>query len=283
MRDRVKILVVLIIIIILCVSLYVYQNINSQGEEIADSDFKIYFFNVGKADSILISNNGKYIMIDTGEERLSSEILSYFKNNNITKLDYLIISHFDKDHVGSAAAIIDNIEVENVLQSNCPKESEYYTNYINSLANKGITAKTISGDFAFTLGELNIVVNGPTEIYESNESNNSSLIVSMTYKDTSYLFMGDSQNDRIKDYLKENDVQTYDFIKIPYHGNYQKKLDDLLEAVTPKYAVITCSNVEPEDITETEELLNQLGIKYYETKNGSITVTSDGENVTIRQ
>lgn len=283
MRDRVKILVVLIIIIILCVSLYVYQNINSQGEEIADSDFKIYFFNAGKADSILISNNGKYIMIDTGEETLSSEILSYFKNNNITKLDYLIISHFDKDHVGSAATIIDNIEVENVLQSNCPKESEYYTNYINSLANKGITAKTISGDFAFTLGELNIVVNGPTEIYESNESNNSSLIVSMTYKDTSYLFMGDSQNDRIKDYLKENDVQTYDFIKIPYHGNYQKKLDDLLEAVTPKYAVITCSNVEPEDITETEELLNQLGIKYYETKNGSITVTSDGENVTIRQ
>ena len=93
--------------------------------------------------------------------------------------------------------------------------------------------------------------------------------------------MGDSQNNRIKDYLSEHSEE-YDFIKIPYHGNYQKRLDDLLECVKPKYAVVTCSSTEP-DISETIELLDELNIKYYLTKNGSITIKSDGENITIKQ
>lgn len=158
MRNRIKVLIVLIVLIIIIVfvvSLYIFKNRN----ENSNYNFKIYFFNAGKADCILISNNDKYIMIDTGEENLSNEILSYFKNNNITKLDYLIITHFDKDHVGSSSKIIDNIEIDNVLQSNCPKDSEYYTNYINSLKNKNITAQTISGDTSFVLGDIKFVVN----------------------------------------------------------------------------------------------------------------------------
>lgn len=279
MRNGMKGLYVLIVILILIlVFVYTYKN----EKETNEYNFKTYFFNAGKADCILISNNDKYIMIDTGEETLSKEILAYFSNNNISKLDYLIITHFDKDHVGSSSNIIDNIEIENVLQSNCPKESEYYDNYINSLANKSITPQTISGDLEFEIEDMKIKINGPTKIYDSNESNNSSLIVSINYKNTNYLFTGDCQNDRIKDYLKENSISTYDFIKIPYHGNYQKKLDDLLEKVQPSYAVITCSANEP-DITETLELLEKQNIEYYLTKNGSITVLSDGEEIVIKQ
>lgn len=279
MSNKIKILIVLVIIVIFLIGIYFYKY----NKENNNYNFKIYFFNAGKADCVLISNNDKYIMIDTGEESLSNEIISYLKNNNITKLDYLIITHFDKDHVGSASKIIDNIEIDNVLQSNCPKDSEYYTNYINSLANKNIIAQTVSGDISFVLENLNIVVNGPINIYDSNESNNSSLIVSINYNNTNYLFMGDSQNDRIKDYLKEhNDNVEYNFIKIPYHGNYQKRLDDLLEWAKSEYAVITCSSTEP-DISETVELLKKLGIKYYLTKDGSITIQSDGENIAIKQ
>ncbi len=272
-----KYLVIFIIILIaFSVGGYMYNANNENGY-----DFKIYFFNAGKADCMLISNNGKYIMIDTGEENLSSEILAYIKNNNIAKLDYLIITHFDKDHVGSAANIINNIEVENVLQSNCPKESEYYTNYINALKEKGINAEIISGDVSFTLADMNIVVNGPTAIYDSNESNNSSLIISINYKNTNYLFTGDAQNDRIKDYII-NHNSSYDFIKIPYHGHYQKRLDDLLEVVNPKYAVITSSAEEPED-EETTALLNEMNVKYYLTRSGSITVLSNGTEIRIKQ
>ena len=277
MKENI-IFIFLVLILFTLMGVFIYKGVNINRVY----DFKIYFFNAGKADCILISYNEKHIMIDTGEAELSDEILTYLRKNNIKKLDYLIITHFDKDHVGSASSIINNIEVENVLQSNLPKESAYYDSYISALAKKGITPKIITGDYKFTLGDLLIVVNGPDKTYENNESNNSSLIVSLNYKETNYLFTGDIQNDRIKDYLSEN-VGQYDFIKIPYHGDYQKQLDNLLETTKPTYAVITCSNDEPEDIDKTTNLLEQMNIKYYLTRSGSITILSNGKDIEIKQ
>lgn len=277
MIKKEKIIIMILILLIIIFLFIAYKNKNVSK----DYDFKVYFFNAGKADAILISKNNKYILIDTGEESLSNDILSYFKTNNITKLEYLIITHFDKDHVGSASSIIDNIEIGEVLQSNSPKESEYYTNYLNSLANKSITPKTVTGNYNLTFEDLNIIVNGPETTYQNSESNNSSLIVSITYGNNKFLFMGDSENARIKDFISTNN-ETYDFIKIPYHGNYLKRLDDLLEETNPKYGVMTCSQNEGCE-KETLAILNNYNIKYYMTKNGSISVLSNGKNIQIKQ
>jgi len=277
MYKKESIIIIIILLIVSVVLFVIYKNKKISS----DYDFKIYFFNSGKADAILISKNNKYILIDTGEDILSDDILKYFENNKITRLEYLIITHFDKDHVGSASNIIDNIEIGEVLQSSYIKESEYYTNYINSLSNKSITPKTITGNYKLSFEDLDIVVNGPEELYENNKSNNSSLIVSIVYDNTKFLFMGDSENARIKDYINNN-LDSYDFLKIPYHGNYLKKLNSLLDIVNPRYGVITCSNDDGcED--KTLELLNSYNVRYYMTKNGSISVYSNGKKIIIKQ
>ena len=244
-------------------------------------NFKIHFFAAGKADAILINYNNKYIMIDTGEQSLSDEILKYFKNNNIDKLDYLIITHFDKDHVGSASKIIDELDIDNVFQSNYPKDSEYYTNYLNSLSKKNITPETIVNDKEFSVDELNIKIYGPKKVYDKNESNNSSLITSIVYNNNSFLFMGDAQNARIKDFLEE-DNNSYDFLKVPYHGRYLKRFDDLIEGRNIKYAVITSSDEEVED-SQTIKTLEDNNIHYYLTRKGQIDILSDGKNIKVNQ
>lgn len=268
--------IVIILLIIIFIVFMVFMNSNKK-----DYDFKVHFFKAGKADAILLSKNNHYIMIDTGEESLNGEILNYFKNNNITKLDSLIITHFDKDHVGSAAKIIDNIEIGEVLQSNVPKESVYYDNYLESLKNKNITPITVEDNYKTSIDDLDVNVDGPKKIYEKNESNNSSLIVYIVYNNNSFLFMGDSENSRIKDFISNNN-DIYDFIKIPYHGNYLKKLDDLLDNTKPKYGVVTCSDKEGcED--KTLEVLDNYKLKYYLTRDGSVTVISNGNNIKINQ
>ena len=273
-RERMIVLIVLGVVIVGLILLYSLKNTTNYN-------FKVYFFNAGKADAILIENNNHYMMIDTGEEELASEILSYFKENIITKLDYLIITHFDKDHVGSASSIINEIEIGEIYQSNYPKESTVYTAYLEALESKNITPITVSGDINLSLGDSSLTINGPTEVYTSNESNNSSLIVSLTYQNNKFLFMGDSQNARIKDFLNTNNEE-YDFLKVPYHGNYLKRLDTLLKTKNIKYAVIT-SSLEEKEADETLEMLNNYNIKTYLTRNGSITVLSDGDNIVIRQ
>lgn len=274
--------ILLIIIIIIIISLLVFILRNKEQSKTEDSyDFKIYFFNAGKADAILVSKNDKYIMIDTGEESLTEEILNYFQENNITELEYLIITHFDKDHVGSASNIINSINIKNILQTNTTKDSTYYSNYIESLKNKNITPITVSGNYEILLKKLNINIDGPTELYEKNESNNSSLIVSIKNENNSFLFMGDSENQRIKDFVKTN-TQKYDFVKIPYHGNYLKRLDSLLEDIKTKFAVMTCSVAEGCE-EDTKEVLDKYNIEYYMTKNGSITILSNGSDIKIKQ
>ena len=272
---NIKDYIILFFIIVLIVLAVLFSN---KKTDVSNYNFSIYFFNAGKADAILINNNDKYVMIDTGEEDLSDEILSYFRLNNITSLEYLIITHFDKDHVGSASSVIDNIDVKNVLVSNYPKESEYYSNFISSLNNKNIDANIINSEYSFSIDDMSFIVNGPNKIYDKNESNNSSLIVELTYKNNSFLFMGDAQNNRINDYVSSN-KKVFDFIKMPYHGIYQKRLSELLNSTKPKYAVITNSMVEDKTIS----LLDGLSINYYVTYNGPIYVYSDGNSIKIIQ
>ena len=270
--------IIFIVILIIVFGLLVSSQVHDSDDSYP---FQIHFFNAGKADSMIISNQGHYVIIDTGEDELSDDILRYCEENDIQKIDTLIITHFDKDHVGSAGSIIEALEIGEVLQSNVEKESEVYQNYLDALREKDITPNTVSGDYQFTLGDMKFTVNGPEIVYEKNSSNNSSLIVSLTYQNNRFLFMGDSQNDRIKDFL-ENNPGTYDFLKVPYHGHYLKQLENLVSNTKISYAVITSSDEEMED-EETIQVLDKYSVSYYLTREGSITLLSDGDQIKIIQ
>lgn len=276
MNKKIIILVGILLVVVVSLLIFLLNIDNSTGK------LKIYYFNAGKADSCIIYNDDFAVLIDTGEKELGSEILTYLEANNIKKIDYLIITHFDKDHVGGASYVLNEIQVDNVIQSNYPKESKVYTKYLNALSDKEITPVTLREDMSFNFGDVYFNINAPIEeVYSNNESNNSSLIVSMKYKNNSFLFMGDAENLRIEEYLDNNNA-SYDFLKVPYHGHYQTSLDDLLDVVKPKYSVITSSDDELEDNT-TLELLNEVDCNTYLTRNGSILITSDGDTISIKQ
>ena len=136
----------------------------------------------------------------------------------------------------------------------------------------------VTDDYEFSISSITVYVYGPKVIYDKNESNNSSLIIGLEYDNNAFLFMGDAENARIKDFVAINN-KNYDLIKMPYHGNYLKRLDDLLDDVNPKYAIIT-SSFEDE---KTVDLLNKRDINFYNTKDGSINIISDGNNIRIFQ
>ena len=277
MNKKVLLLVGLLIVVLIGISIFVNNN-----EKNDDQDLNIYFFEAGKADSAIIYNEEFAVLIDTGEKELGDTILDYLNKQGIKKLDYLIITHFDKDHVGSASKIINNIEIGKVIQSNYPKESNVYTKYLESLEQKKITPITLRDNLYLNLGEVQFNIIPPEEEeYSEKPSNNSSLIVSVKYKDNKFLFMGDAENLRIAEYLKTH-TDEYNLIKVPYHGHYQVELNSLINIVNPNYAVITSSNEEMED-TETLKILKNNNVIYYVTREGSILVTSDGTNINIKQ
>lgn len=278
MKNNIKNILIVIVLIVILIVIASFSILRKEKEK---DLLKIYFFKAGKADAILISKNDKYMMIDTGESSLSDEILTYFRNNNINKLEYLIITHFDKDHVGSASEIIDNIDVKNIYQTNTIKESAYYKRYIESINKKSIKPIIPEGDQEVQFTDTKLVINGSNNLYEKNESNNSSLIVSLSDNNNKFLFMGDAQNARINDYLSTH-KEKYDFLKVPYHGNKLKRNEELIDSIQPKYAVITSSKEEPES-NETIQMLKKHNVKYYLTRNGAISVLSSDGKIRIKQ
>ena len=269
---------VIVIGVIVFIILLLTKNSSSNEKNV-----NIYFFNAGKADATLIYNDSFSVLIDAGEKELGPTIVNYLTNHSIGKLDYLIITHFDKDHVGGASTVIDNIEVNTVITSNYKKDSEEYNNFVRSINNKKIIPIITKSDYKFHYGKASFIINFPNQNnYANKESNNSSLIISMTYGDKKFLFMGDAMELRIKEYLGL-DTSKYDLIKIPYHGKKLDVTDEYISTYKPKYGIITSSTKEKDDNKKTTKVLDKYGVKYYFTYNGDILVTSNGIDIKVKQ
>jgi beta-lactamase superfamily II metal-dependent hydrolase len=268
----------IILIVVIVIGLIVFLSLIAKNEK--DYPFNIYFFDVGKADAILISENGHYILIDTATEEYAEKIVSYLKLHNIKTIDYLIITHFDKDHVGGASKVIKSINIDNIITSNYDKDSNAYDNFIEAVKDKKMGTTILREDMTFTLGNVEFTINAPLkEEYEVKPSNNSSLIVSVKHNNNKFLFMGDAQAERIYEYL-DNHNDSYDLLKVPYHGHMQESMDKLISVIKPKHSVITSSYDEMEDM-EVLDILNKYGSKIYLTREGSILFTSDGNNIVV--
>lgn len=244
-------------------------------------EMEIHVFSIGKADAFLLHSSQGNVLIDTGEKTDSDTILKYLADKEIKTLDYMIITHFDKDHVGGAAKILKSIPVNNVIQSNCPKESQEYERFLKALGEKNIQPITITDVTGFEVGKMKFSVIGTGDkTFVLEESNNSSLITTVEYGSRRFLFMGDSKSERIQDFLNTG-VAHYDFLQVPHHGEYDSLLKPLISHCSSGYAVITCSEALPEK-EKTVKLLEENGAEVYLTRKGAITLTCDGEKLNIR-
>lgn len=238
----------------------------------------VYCFQAGKADAHLIYNDGCAVLIDCGEKGFGKHITAYMEEHGIESLDYLIITHFDKDHVGGAAKVMREMEIGAVLQSNSPKESEEYTEYTEQLAASKLEPVTVSERMSFTVGGMEVTVDPPAqEEYAVDPSNNSSLITEISIGEKAMLFAGDAQDDRLAEYTSANDKH-YDFLKVPYHGHYQKNLQAFVKDVSPSLAVITSSDDEPED-DDAVNILQHEGAEVYLTREAPVIVRCDGTKI----
>ena len=115
------------------------------------------------------------------------------------------------------------------------------------------------------------------------EDNDFSLVISMTYNEQRFLFAGDCEKERLKELLNQTEFDLeHDLLKVPHHGRKEKNSEEFLEAVSPKAAVITCSEEEPGD-DKVQKILRQTGAQTYFTSEGTITCISDGEHMEIWQ
>ncbi len=236
---------------------------------------------VGKADCIVVQEMaGGTLIVDTGTEESADTMLSFLDRQGIEKVDLLILTHMDKDHIGGAAALLEAMPVERVLQANYDKDSDESAAYYAALAQAERTPERLSQTTELSLGKAEIrVIPGRQDTYE--QSNDYSLMTELQYGTRRFLFAGDAERERLQEYLDET-PQQFDFLKVPHHGGKEKNSALFFAAVSPAYAVITCSQEEPAD-EEVLALLKQTGARVYQTVDGTVTARCDGRGLAVQQ
>ena len=254
------------------------------AEEAAIPKLEIIFFDVGKADSFFMQCSGQTLLMDAGKEDDGEYVAEQLRKMGIQTIDHFVITHFDKDHVGGAAQIINEFDVKNIYQPEYMKESDETAAYITALEQSNVSATIITEPYTIDFGGAILILHDAVKEYDYDPSNNSSLITTIRHGDMNLLFTGDIEKERINDWLNQTaHVEVdYDFLKVPHHGKYEKILPEFFAKVDAEYAVITSSDKNPEE-TETLEALKGAGVKYYLTKNGDVYLESNGKKVVIKQ
>lgn len=242
---------------------------------------QVYFFSAGKADAFLLTTEHGAVLIDAGEKGFGKEILSYCREKGVYSLDYLILSHFDKDHIGGAPRVLQGLPVAHLLQPDGPGEGSAYDNYAAALSALSVEPVTLRRELSFTLDGVRFTVDPPEKNdYPDSPENNISLIVSVECGECRLLFTGDAENLRLEEWLNAA-VESYDFVKLPHHGAWHRSVEKLLERTRPSYALITSSEAEPED-AKTLRKLRKLGVQVFLTREGPVLLECDGRSLSLR-
>lgn len=253
------------------------NNIKSSTKNTA---FKTTILSTGKSDCILIEIGDKVIMIDTGEDKNGKQIVDKLKEKEINTLDYLILTHLDKDHIGGVDSVLSSVKVKNLIQANYKKDSKQYDEYTDSLKQADVEPVVLKEKMNLEINNAKISIQ-PASKSDYESSNDYSIMTSINYGEHKFLFAGDAEEKRLAEFISENTLK-YDFVKIPHHGRYDKLTEAFLDSISPEYAVITCSEKKaPEE--DVLKILEKLNIKTFLTSNGDVVINSDGKVLSVRQ
>lgn len=240
------------------------------------------FFDVGKADAALITTpQGTRILIDAATNKEGKELARRFLRAGIERIDVMIITHYDKDHVGGADQILEELSVGQVIMPVYDKESKQYSQFLESLENSPGTQTvpmSARSEYRIASGGAELLVTAAHETdYGEDEENDFSLAVRMTYGKTRFLFPGDAEDARQRELLSEGDVAC-DVLKVPYHGRLVAASHDFLTAASPQIAFIPDSDEDAANETVVS-ILSALGCRVHSARDGDLRVSSDGESV----
>lgn len=273
--------IVVVVIVMIC-SIISFLKIKSDSKRWVDADvtvklpFEIDILSTGKSDFILIECEGKFIIIDCGFYENSTKIEEYLNYKGITDIEYLILSHNDKDHIGGAPIILENFNVKNLVQADYEKNTVQYKNYIEAVERNNLRPILLHSNLITNINGAKITIY-PALKDSYEKSNDYCIIVGIDYGKYRFLFTGDAEDERMKEFI-ETDTGKYTFLKMAHHGIYNDEVGNFLESVSPSYAVITCSYFMYPD-RKLISLLNEYKIKTFYTSSGDISIKSDGENI----
>ncbi|CAM2077216.1 MAG: MBL fold metallo-hydrolase [Clostridium sp.] len=256
------------------------NNVNYENKMI------IHYIDVGQGDCILIQVNNKNLLIDSGPSSNRKDLLNYLEKLDIKKFDYIIATHPHEDHIGNMDTIIKRYDIGSFYSPKVITSSTTFENMISALVDKNLKINVLKkGVKGIDLGKnTEIEVFSPLENISSDNLNDYSPIIKITFFNNSFLFTGDAEISTEDTVLSQNNNLNCDILKVGHHGSSTSTSTDFLISTNPSVAIISVgkNNSYGHPTSETLSLLNSYNIRTIRTDiNGTVIAISDGKNINI--
>lgn len=252
----------------------------------AEGEMQVHFIDVGQGDCSLIESGDTAILIDTGEAENGEKICNYLEENDIDNIDCLILTHPHSDHMGAAAYVVENTDVEKIVMPKISEEltptTKFYEKFLNAVSEKGLKLTAAEPGMEIDAGEGTLEIIAPVEDYD--DLNNYSIVLIARHGESSFLFTGDIEKKAEKDIIESGYLESADVLSVAHHGSRGSSSQEFLDIVNPEYCVISCGegNSYGHPYEEAVERLSSFTDEIYRTDiDGTIIFTSEDGNITI--
>lgn len=270
------------LIALLFVTLLIITGCTEVTEPVSVEPLKnmtVHFIDVGQGDSIFIqAPNGKTMLIDGGVKGAGKDLVAYLKAQGVKRLDYVVATHPDADHIGGLIAVLNSISIKEFIDSGKVHTSQTYEEMLTLIRDKNIrfTVPNIGDEFVLD-DNLNIEVIAVDE--NASDNNDASIVLRVVYQNISFLLMGDADHGVERELLQKGiDVQAT-ILKAGHHGSNTSSSAEFIDAVSPLATILSYGqdNKYGHPHAEVIDILQQVNSDIYSTAEaGTIVITTDG-------
>ena len=279
MKKRIA-AVLIAVLLLLCSCRENGANLRNTGENFEnDRQLSVDFIDVGQGDSILICSGGQSMLVDAGTNESGKTVLNFLSDKGIKKLDYAVGTHPHADHIGGLDDVIRGIDTDSLLMPNAVTDTKTFNDVLDAAESRNLSITVPEEDDEFSLGASRVTVLSKNK-EQSDNLNNSSLILKVVYGDFSLLLTGDAEKEAEKQLLSDKKDVSADVLKVGHHGSETSTSGDFLKAVSPKCAVISCgkNNDYGHPHEKTLKKLEKQGTEVYRTDiSGTISLFADSD------
>lgn len=275
------------IILILLLSSFFYtffSYVQKNFFQVSNHNLQFHFIDVGQGDSsLIITPKGKTILIDAGDEAHAKKVVSYVREQGIEKLNLVIATHPDADHIGGMDKVIKNFDIDVFAMPDVSAKTNQYKQIQRELKAKKMKATRLyQGDEVQIDDSLDFEILSPVKGKKYDDTNEYSIVAKIVYKDTSFILMGDATMENEVDIINNVPDIDIDVLKLGHHGSSTSSSDYFITKTSPKIAIISCgkNNKYGHPHQEVMRVLKKHGVTPYRTDEmGDIVITSDGKEI----